>query len=203
MVGAQDPFYFKRLRVDGAPLFLSKGLLVFCLCRFLVDIRRPMGVSVFETRRSRKGEAMKKVFRSTVLCPLSLVLFFGCSSGVKPVSKGGEGGGALSGTIEISPKLAKKIAPNAIIFVMAKPQLEGPPLAVKRLPVSVFPVSFELTGADVMVPNVPLAGEFFIIVRIDKDGMAGPAQKGDMEGKTKKPVPVGHPSVPVRIDKVY
>ncbi|MDP2600550.1 MAG: hypothetical protein Q8P84_07465 [Deltaproteobacteria bacterium] len=146
---------------------------------------------------------MRKIFWSMVLCPLSMVLFLSCSSGVKPVSKGGEGSGSLSGTIEISPKLAKKIPQGAILFVMAKPQLEGPPLAVKRLPVSAFPISFEITGADVMMPNVPLAGEFFIVVRVDKDGMAGPAQKGDMEGKTKKPVPVGHPPVPVKIDKVY
>ncbi len=145
---------------------------------------------------------MKSNWVISVVAVFGVLFVFGCNSGFKPVANGADGG-MISGTVTIDSKFAKKIPPHGVVFIMAKPQEQGPPVAVKRLPIGTFPLSFELMKADVMMSDVPFQGEFFVVVRIDQDGLAGPAQKGDLEGKTKKPIPVGHPPVSIKVDKIY
>lgn len=57
------------------------------------------------------------------------------------------------------------------LYVMARPAAGGPPVAVKRLNVSSFPVTFDFGSADSMMGQ-PLPGQFILEARLDSDGDA-------------------------------
>lgn len=110
---------------------------------------------------------------------------------------------SLEGTITIDPKLVNNLQTNNTVFIIVK-KGPGPPLAVKRVPRAGFPLHYRMTDSDRMFPNVPFAGEVQLLVRVDKDGNAGPAQPGDLEGtSTKSPARVGDHDVDVVINKAY
>ncbi len=80
--------------------------------------------------------------------------------------------------------LAAKLAagPGDVLYLIAK---QGPTtLAVRRIDKPVFPLEFELTGADAMVSGVPFVGPVDLVARLSRTGDAIPA-KGDLEGVTK------------------
>jgi tetratricopeptide (TPR) repeat protein len=62
--------------------------------------------------------------------------------------------------------------PGGTIFVIARPagMTAGPPAAVKRLPLSTFPISLDLSAADAMMAGEPLPAKMRIEARIDIDG---------------------------------
>lgn len=141
------------------------------------------------------------------------LLFSGCSSQFNATSPTGSAPSAndvapsgktlLSGTVTLDPKLSGRVAPGDIVYIIAKSEQGGPPLAVKKTIVTAFPMQFELQEGDAMIPGRPLAGEVIVVFRVDKDGMAGPPQPGDLEGKTLKPVKIGNQTVAIKIDKSY
>ena len=65
-------------------------------------------------------------------------------------------------------------ATSGIIYVMARPAgvTAGPPAAVKRLPLSAFPITLDLSAADAMMAGQPLPAKMRIEARIDSDGDA-------------------------------
>ena len=65
------------------------------------------------------------------------------------------------------------VPPQGIIYVIARPAgvSAGPPAAVKRLPLSSFPLRFDLSSADSMMGQ-PLPPKIHIEARIDSDGDA-------------------------------
>ncbi|MEK9172112.1 MAG: hypothetical protein AAB282_00480, partial [Nitrospirota bacterium] len=66
-----------------------------------------------------------------------------------------------------------------------------------------FPQPFEVTNADVMVQGSELRGMVAVIARLDKDGSAGPAQPGDIEGEfAKNPTMVGAKDVEIVLNRV-
>jgi hypothetical protein len=99
-------------------------------------------------------------------------------------------GGSVAGIIQIAPGAKKmKLADTAALYVIARAggQKGGPPLAVKRLtPPFNFPVSFSLSQADVMMPDVQFAGDVSLTARISQSGAATPVNPGDIE--TSAPV---------------
>lgn len=106
----------------------------------------------------------------------------------------------LSGTIRVDPKLSNKL--HHTVFIIVKKE-SGPPLAVKRILHATFPLRYEITAADMMVPNIPFTGEVTIMVRVDKDGKAGPAQPGDLEGRTEQPVLIGKKEADILVTRIY
>ena len=77
-------------------------------------------------------------------------------------------------------------------------------MAVKRVDGPRFPVTFEITNKDVMVQGSELRGMVDVIARLDKDGVAGPPQPGDLEGRfDKNPTLPGSRDVNIVIDKAY
>jgi hypothetical protein len=62
-------------------------------------------------------------------------------------------------------------ATRGMIFIIARAAgvTAGPPAAVKRLPISSFPLSVDLTSADSMMGQ-PLPAKMRIEARIDSDG---------------------------------
>jgi cytochrome c-type biogenesis protein CcmH len=114
------------------------------------------------------------------------------------------GDGRIAGRVAIAPELAGKVAPTDVLFVIVRrPQGPPRPLAVKRVDSPRFPVAFEITNADVMMKGSELRGMVEVVARLDKDGVAGPAQPGDLEGEfAKNPTLAGARDIEIVLDKV-
>jgi cytochrome c-type biogenesis protein CcmH len=112
--------------------------------------------------------------------------------------------GSVAGRIVLAPELASKVDPSDTLFVIVRRPGESRPLAVKRIDHPEFPVHFEITSADVMMPGSELRGMVEVIARVDKDGKAGPPQPGDLEGEyDKNPTLPGGKDIEIVIRKVY
>jgi cytochrome c-type biogenesis protein CcmH len=104
------------------------------------------------------------------------------------------GAGVIAGQVTIAPHLADQVRPTDVLFVIVRrPQGPPRPIAAKRIDNPRFPVSFEITNADVMVQGSEIRGMVEVVARLDRDGQAGPAQPGDIEGKYAK-----NPTLPGR-----
>jgi hypothetical protein len=114
-----------------------------------------------------------------------------------------DGRAAISGTVEISAKLARQAKSGATLFIYAKqPGAPGPPLAVLRVRAEHWPVTFTLNDGNSMVPgrNLSNANTVQIEARISKNGDALP-QTGDLVGSVTSVNPRdGHP-VKISIDR--
>ena len=114
------------------------------------------------------------------------------------------GDGVIAGQVLIAPTLADQVRPTDVLFVIVKRPGGTPrPVAAKRIDNPKFPVPFEITNADVMVQGSELRGMVDVIARLDRDGQAGPAQPGDIEGRyTKNPTLPGGRDLEIILDSV-
>jgi cytochrome c-type biogenesis protein CcmH len=114
-----------------------------------------------------------------------------------------QGGGSIAGQVQIAPNLVDQVKPTDVLFVIVRRPTGPPrPIAAKRIDAPKFPVQFEITSADVMVQGTELKGMVDVIARLDRDGQAGQAQPGDMEGRyPKNPTLPGGKDVNITIDK--
>lgn len=112
-------------------------------------------------------------------------------------------GDAISGVIEIAPALRARAEGKPALFLIARKAGGGPPLAVARVARPRFPLKFEISGRDVMIPGVPFQGMVSLSARLDADGAAGPAAAGDLEGRLPRPARVGERNVRIVIDKAF
>ena len=122
----------------------------------------------------------------------------------KGLLHGGSTPGTIAGVVTIDPALASRQAPNDVLFVIVRRPGGSPrPLAAVRIEHPRFPVPFEITSADVMIAGSELKGMVAVVARLDKDGSAGPAQAGDIEGEfSKNPTMVGAKDVEIVLNKV-
>ena len=133
------------------------------------------------------------------------ILFLAGVAAWKGLLHGGtESGKAVSGTVSIDPALAPQVQPNDVLFVIVRRPGGAPrPLAAVRIERPKFPVPFEITNADVMMPGAEMRGMVVVVARLDKDGSAGPAQPGDIEGEfAKNPTMVGADNIEIVLNKV-
>ena len=100
------------------------------------------------------------------------------------------GPGRVYGTIALAPALQGQVDGSEVLFVIAR-NGPGPPLAVRRIPASRFPVEYELNREDVMAAGAHFEGEVTLSARLTRSGQAGPAQPGDLEGEHAGPVQIG------------
>lgn len=108
----------------------------------------------------------------------------------------------VSGTVSASNDL-KIPGGRGVLFLIAKSPQGGPPLMVKRLEVSRFPIDFTLTQADLMMPGTPLPAQMTLTARLDADGSAGPAAPGDVENSQKPAFKPGQKNLRLTLDKKY
>jgi cytochrome c-type biogenesis protein CcmH len=113
-----------------------------------------------------------------------------------PAPAGSRAQARLSGTIDLSPRLAA--GPGDVLYVMARKGAAT--LVVRRIEQPVFPLRFELSDDDAMVSGVPFEGPVELVARLSRTGDAIPA-KGDLEG-VRKDVAVPSSGVRVTIDTV-
>lgn len=116
-------------------------------------------------------------------------------------------GGAekVSGTVTLSPEIAKIAAPGDTLFIFARaagPNAPRMPLAIIRASVNELPKTFELTDGMAMAPNLKLSDfpQVTIEARVSKAGNAM-SQPGDLIGASA-PVKPGTAGVKVVIDRV-
>lgn len=114
------------------------------------------------------------------------------------------GTAVIAGRVNIASALADQVRPSDVLFVIVRrPQGPPRPIAAKRIDHPIFPVSFEITNADVMVQGAELRGMVDVVARLDRDGQAGPAQAGDIEGQyAKNPTLPGGRDLEITLDKV-
>ncbi len=111
--------------------------------------------------------------------------------------------GVISGAIEVASALQAYAQGKPVLFLIARKGGGGPPLAVVRVANPRFPLKFEISKQNVMIPGVPFEGMVSLLARLDADGSAGPAGAGDLEGRTARPVRVGAKGVRIVIDKAF
>ncbi len=119
-----------------------------------------------------------------------------------PTSMGEPRAAPLTGTVELSPALAHRVAAGDTLFVFAR-AAEGPrmPLAIVRASAS-LPFAFTLDDSMAMSPQLKLSSFSQVVVgaRISRSGNATP-QPGDLIGQSTA-LPPGAPNVRVLIDQV-
>lgn len=81
-------------------------------------------------------------------------------------SSGAADARAVTVTVDLDRAARQK---NGVLFVMARGAAGGPPVAVKRLQVASFPVTFQFGAADSMMGQ-PLPDTFRLEARLDQDG---------------------------------
>jgi cytochrome c-type biogenesis protein CcmH len=108
--------------------------------------------------------------------------------------------GTVSGTVQLAPALAARVAPGDTVFIFAR-AVDGPraPLAVTRREVRELPATFTLDDRMAMAPGMNLSAHARVVVgaRVSKSGQPTP-QPGDFEGLST-PVKVGDTGVVVVI----
>lgn len=80
-------------------------------------------------------------------------------------------GKRIAGTVELDPALAGQVGAGGILFVFVREAGfgAGPPVAARRLPVSSFPVAFEIGEGDAMMGQ-PFPDDLLVEARLDADG---------------------------------
>jgi cytochrome c-type biogenesis protein CcmH len=135
-----------------------------------------------------------------IIAIAAVAAWFGLAHVFDP--KGGEG--VIAGQVQISPALTDQVRPTDVLFVIVRRPGGTPrPVAAKRIENPKFPVPFEITNADVMVQGAELRGMVDVLARLDRDGQAGPAQPGDIEGRyAKNPTLPGGRDLEIVLDTV-
>ena len=108
----------------------------------------------------------------------------------------------ISGTVQISADLAAQAAPGTTLFIYATDgATPGPPLAVLRLRVDRWPVSFVLDDADAMIPdrNLSASKSVQLEARVSPSGEALP-RPGDLVGNLANVDPHTTHAVNISID---
>jgi hypothetical protein len=111
-------------------------------------------------------------------------------------------GSRISGTVRISAELAAHAAPGTTLFIYATDAASpGPHLAVLRLRVDRWPVSFVLDDADAMIPgrNLSASKTVQLEARISPSGAALP-RSGDLVGNLADVDPHTTHAVNISID---
>ena len=111
-------------------------------------------------------------------------------------------GSRISGTVRISADLVAHAAPGTTLFIYATDgATPGPPLAVLRLRVDRWPVSFVLDDADAMIPgrNLSASKSVQLEARVSTSGEALP-RAGDLVGSLANVDPHTTHAVNISID---
>lgn len=110
---------------------------------------------------------------------------------------------SITGTVSLSPALAKQVSPGDTVYVFAR-AANGPrmPIAVLRHRASELPLAFTLDDSSALSPQVSLssAGTLVVGARISRSGNAI-AQPGDLLGQSA-PVQPGASKLSIVIDQV-
>lgn len=123
-----------------------------------------------------------------------------------PAAPGAAGGETITGTITLSSARKGDVAPNDVVYLVARrmpdsPGTRGSLVAVKRFTAHSFPIEFTLGAADMMFKNGAFEGALTLAARDDKDGDPMTRKKGDVFG-TLDNVKVGSAGVEIKLTEL-
>ncbi|WP_418647548.1 c-type cytochrome biogenesis protein CcmI [Thauera butanivorans] len=108
---------------------------------------------------------------------------------------------SLSGRLEVDAALLDQLKPDDVVFVFARNEGGGPPLAALRFKAGELPRDFSFDGAAMMMGNDgPLAERVVVGARVSRNGNAT-ADSGDLESAAL-PVAADASGIIVKIDRV-
>jgi hypothetical protein len=110
-------------------------------------------------------------------------------------------GAPIRGTLRVAPELAAAQPGGAVLFLIARSEAPGPPLAVKRIESPRFPLDFEIGPDDRMLKTLPFAGPLHLMARLDADGNATSRTPGDLQGAVAGAVSPGASGVELVLDE--
>ena len=108
----------------------------------------------------------------------------------------------IRGTVSLAPELAGRVPAGAVLFLIARRDGPGPPVAVQRIADPRFPLEFALGPEDRMIRTLPFAGELRLSARVDADGNALSRDPGDLEGSARAAAVPGATGVEIVLDEV-
>ena len=87
----------------------------------------------------------------------------------------------VSGTVSVAPGLLPALpGANSMLFVVARNE-SGLPVAVEKLINPVFPAEFEMTSANLIMPDL-LTRRIYLEALLNTHGQLGVLRKGDLKG---------------------
>ena len=120
----------------------------------------------------------------------------------KARSEAGQQSRQLALTVTLTAKAEKMLPPDGVLYISVSDGNSPVPVAVKRMPLSHFPLSLTLDDSNAMMPDRLLSAQHQVEVRvrISRDGSANP-QPGDWLGLSAVTPWDGHQSIAVEINK--
>lgn len=93
----------------------------------------------------------------------------------------------VRGKAEITSELSERAAkPNTMLFLIASNE-GGVPVAVKKVINPVFPLDFQITPSDLIMPDI-LTKKVYLEAFLNSHGKLGVFKSGDCSGSMKSPV---------------
>jgi hypothetical protein len=86
---------------------------------------------------------------------------------------------SFSGDVTVAPELKDKVKDTDVLFIIARESMNGQPgrlVATQRHDHLKFPLHYEMSEKNLMVPGSTFTGPFVVNARLDKDG--DPMTKG-------------------------
>ena len=120
----------------------------------------------------------------------------------KARSDAGQQSRQLALTVTLTPEAEKMLPQDGVLYISVSDGDSPVPVAVKRMPLSHFPLSLTLDDSDAMMPDRLLSAQHQVEVRvrISRDGSANP-QPGDWLGLSAVTPWDGHQPIAVEINK--
>jgi cytochrome c-type biogenesis protein CcmH len=125
------------------------------------------------------------------------------AAGLAPLPPPAAAERGLTVEVALAPALARQLAPDASVFVIARAPGTVMPVAVERLPASGFPLTVRLDDADSPMPTRRLSelDRVEVLARVSASGEAG-ARPGDMMSAPATVPAAAADTVRVTIDRV-
>ncbi|MEN4973675.1 c-type cytochrome biogenesis protein CcmI [Pantoea eucalypti] len=120
----------------------------------------------------------------------------------KARSEAGQQSRQLALTVTLTPEAEKMLPPDGVLYISVSDGDSPVPVAVKRMPLSHFPLTLTLDDSNAMMPDRLLSAQHQVAVRVrvSRDGSANP-QPGDWLGLSAVTPWDGHQSIAVEINK--
>ncbi|WP_182058456.1 c-type cytochrome biogenesis protein CcmI [Pantoea sp. ME81] len=108
----------------------------------------------------------------------------------------------LALTVSLTPQAEKMLPQGGVLYISVSDGVSPVPVAVKRLPLSHFPLSLTLDDSNAMMPDrlLSVQHQVQVRVRISRDGSANP-QSGDWFGLSAITPWDGHQQLAVEINQ--
>ncbi|MEN4634751.1 c-type cytochrome biogenesis protein CcmI [Pantoea agglomerans] len=120
----------------------------------------------------------------------------------KARSAAGQQSRQLALTVTLAPKAEKMLPQDGVLYISVSDGASPVPVAVKRMPLSHFPLSLTLDDSNAMMPDRLLSAQHQVEVRvrISRDGIANP-RPGDWLGLSAVTPWDGHQPIAVEINQ--